>query len=367
MTDRERMIAIMRHEPVDRAIWQPRIEHWYNTNTKLETLPNAYRDMSMLDVYDDLGCSIRAYDYYNRAIERLPMEGVTLEVVEESARHRVGRLSTPVGTLETVAGKTAESSLTREFFIKAIDDIHVYNYLLEHQEFHFNLDTYREMDELVGDRGAPVMFNLRTPLMRMFIETMGFENTIVAMHEFPAEMERYIRLMEETDQRYYDMAKACPIDALNFGDNVDSNMLPPSLMRKWTLPYYQRRTAEIRDAGMVSYPHWDGALAGLLPFISEAGFDGYEALTPEPMGDVTIEAIAEAMGGAVGGDYFMMDGIPASIFCEPFRMQEVEDFAIRVIDLFAPSLILGVSDELPPDADIERVRLVAEIVRDYRP
>lgn len=363
MTDRERMIRTLSHKSVDRVVWQPRIEHWFNVNTKQGTLPERYREMSLIELYDDLGCSVRAYDYYNQAIERIRPSELWVEIIEDTPKRCVDLLHTPVGTLQQVLSRTEESSLVSEFYVKRIEDLEVIEYLIENEHFHFNLDTFHKMDGLIGDRCAPVIFNLRTPLMRMFIEYIGFETTIILMHEHPDRMERFIRFMEETDDRYYTMVKESPVGILNFGDNVDSNMLPPSLMRKWTLPYYQRRTAELREAGMLTYPHWDGALKGLLPFVKEAGFDGYEALTPEPMGDVTIYEIAEALGH----EYVLMDGIPASMFCEPFSAKDIENFAILVLDLFSPSLILGVSDEMPPNADIERVRLVSEIVRDYHP
>jgi len=36
----------------------------------------------------------------------------------------------------------------------------------------------------------------------------------------------------------------------------------------------------------------------------------------------------------------------------------------RLIELFHPRLVLGISDEMPPDGDIERVKLVGELVRE---
>jgi hypothetical protein len=34
------------------------------------------------------------------------------------------------------------------------------------------------------------------------------------------------------------------------------------------------------------------------------------------------------------------------------------------VDLFYPRLVLGISDEIPPDADIERVRLIGQLVQE---
>jgi len=36
----------------------------------------------------------------------------------------------------------------------------------------------------------------------------------------------------------------------------------------------------------------------------------------------------------------------------------------HVVELFYPRLVLGISDEIPPDGDIERVRLVSELVQE---
>ncbi len=36
----------------------------------------------------------------------------------------------------------------------------------------------------------------------------------------------------------------------------------------------------------------------------------------------------------------------------------------QVVELFYPRLVLGISDEIPPDGDIERVRLVSELVQE---
>ena len=37
----------------------------------------------------------------------------------------------------------------------------------------------------------------------------------------------------------------------------------------------------------------------------------------------------------------------------------------KIIDLFAPNLILGISDEISSTGDIERIRLVGKIVDEY--
>ncbi len=95
--------------------------------------------------------------------------------------------------------------------------------------------------------------------------------------------------------------------------------------------------------------------------IREAGFDGIEAATPVPQGDVTLDELKEAMG-----DTILLDGIPAILFLADRSYEEVEECATKVLELFSPNLILGISDEPPPGSDIEKVRFVSEIVDQFK-
>ena len=45
----------------------------------------------------------------------------------------------------------------------------------------------------------------------------------------------------------------------------------------------------------------------------------------------------------------------------------LEASAVKVLEMFSPNLILGVSDEVPPTADIKRVKVVSQIVEDFDP
>ena len=62
---------------------------------------------------------------------------------------------------------------------------------------------------------------------------------------------------------------------------------------------------------------------------------------------------------------YLIDGIPAVYFDEIYSEQSVIYCVNKIIDLFAPNLILGISDEISSTGDIERIRLVGKIVDEY--
>jgi hypothetical protein len=126
------------------------------------------------------------------------------------------------------------------------------------------------------------------------------------------------------------------------------------------IPFFQRVIPKIHAMGMYTTSHWDGFVRQLLPLAQETGLDGLECVTPLPQGDVTLEEMKEGMGRM-----FLRDGIPAVLFCPWVSTESLENHVRRLIEAFYPRLILGVSDLLPANADIERLRLVNGIVKDF--
>ena len=68
---------------------------------------------------------------------------------------------------------------------------------------------------------------------------------------------------------------------------------------------------------------------------------------------------------ALGDDLFLLDGIPAVYFDDTFSVDTLVECTHRLIELFAPKLVLGISDEISSTGDLERVRIVGQIVDEY--
>ncbi len=358
------MLRTFERKKISKILWQPRLEHWYNVNKIHGTLPERYRDMELLDVYDDLNASVRAYGMFNRTIKIT--EGEDVEIAsEDHGTHVHITWQTPVGSLNQVTQRvrteTEVSAYTVEHMVKTIDDLRVLEYILRARKVEFDWETYDAANELLGNRAEPTIYLPRESLQGLIINYMGFEKTIYALHDHPIEIERFLEVMEETDDPVYDVVAQSPIRIINFGDNLHAETMPPPLFRKYILPYYQMRSDQLHEAGKYTHAHWDGYLRTLLPFASETGLDGLEALTPLPQGDVTLEEIKDALGDKL----ILIDGIPATHFLQQTSYKELEEFTLKVLDMFSPNLILGISDEISPIGDIEKVRLVSRIVADY--
>ena len=134
--------------------------------------------------------------------------------------------------------------------------------------------------------------------------------------------------------------------------------------KKYLIPFYQRTSKQIHDSGKYLTVHYDGFVKNFLPLLRETGIDGYECVTPKPQGDVTLEEIKKYI---IDEEMFLRDGIPAILFTNRYPVKELEAFTYKILNTLGKSgrLQLGISDLLPSNGEIERVRLVGKIVEKW--
>ncbi len=359
MTFADMNLAVFEGRELPHVLWQPRLEFWYLVNRERGTLPEHLKDASLYDVYDYCHASVR---YFCNPL-RVRHEGkVEYEEVQldEARTRRIWR--TPVGEVSDVIHRDqwGLSAYHDEYRIKRPEDFRVVEYMLECEVWWWDEEAYQQALKDVAGRGAPQFFFRRSPLQNLFIQEMGFEAAIYCLHDNPEIIRRYIEVQTRADDRMYEVLCRCPVKILNFGENIDAHMSPPPIWLEYHVPYYRQRLEQLHEAGKYVHIHIDGAMKPLVEHIQAAPFDGVEAATPEPQGDVTVEEIKRALG-----DMVLLDGIPAVYFLPTYPEEELVECARRIVELFHPRLVLGISDEIPPDGDIERVRLIGELCRNW--
>ena len=249
---------------------------------------------------------------------------------------------------------------TTKWWVTNEEELKIYTYIEEHTSWRFDQETFDEIKAKWGTLGAPTMYLPRVSMQRLYVDLMGVEEAIYAVYDYPETVEEYFTALRGCHLRLIDVINESPIQIINFGDNVHSGTLSPELFEKYVLPEYQLRCKRLHEAGKFVHAHFDGDNRGLLKYYQETGLDGIEAITPVPQGDVTLEEVKEALG-----DMYLIDGLPAIYFDEIFPEEVLVECVHKIIDLFAPNLILGISDEISSTGDIERIRLVGKIVDEY--
>jgi len=355
--------AVIRGTSGGQVIWQPRIGCWIADKRFAGVpLPEPFDGMTLPEIYRELRCSPRIYSF-NACFKKVEDPRVRRAERRISETEVETVIETPAGR-QTLVDRTTPSShakirVKRE--IASMEELKVASWRAERAEWRWDQETYDRLRAEWGDLGLPTMYMPRVNVQELYIDTMGVEKAIYALYDWPDQVEAYFCALDACHDRLMDAINDSPIEVINFGDNVHCGTLPPEMFRKHVLPVYQRRCERLHAADKFVHAHWDGDCKPLLHLARETGLDGIEAITPVPQGDVTLEETREALGD----EMFLIDGIPAIYFDTTFSEDTLIDCTKRIIDLFAPKLILGISDEISSTGDIERIRLGGRIVDDY--
>ena len=344
-------------------LWQPRLETWIGHHRERETLPERLKGRSDFEIYDALGCSVR-YGA-GAGVETFIGEGVTTET-RDVENHTISIIRTPAGELQTVHRNIWEDGRKvncriQEFPVKTVQDLHVLTDIVERQQARANPEKYREAVDAMGHRGQPAASISSSGFTDLIKGCCGLPDTYYLLHEHPAEVESYLEACDRRDDRILDEALKLPYKLFELGDHATNEFTPPPILQKYMIPRWQHIAARLHAHGRYVWSHWDGNSRHILPFLRETHLDAVEALTPEPMGDMSLEMIKQAVGH--GQDQIVcLDLLPVIDFLPNCTTQKLLDFARRVIDMFAPRLILGISDEISQVGEIEKVEAVSGLI-----
>lgn len=360
MTRKELNMAIF-EGTAEGVLWQPRLETWIGHHSERGTLPERFRGMSNLEIYDSLRCSIR----YSASvgIERFEIRDDVVRIEEHHPDHTVSRIRTPVGEICTVyrdiwEGDRRVNHRIEEFPVKTVKDLHVLTDVVNRQRFRADPEAFHGAAKTMGHRAEPTMFLSGSGFTELIKRGAGLLNTFYLLHDHSAEVEAHLEACDRRDDRLIDEALKLPCRIFNLGDHATNEFTPPPILKKYLLQRWQRISDRLHSENRFVHSHWDGNSILLLPFLRETHLDGVEALTPAPMGDMTLEQIKEA----VGDKMVVLDLLPAIDFLPNRPLKDVLEFARRVIDMFAPRLILGVSDEISQVGEIEKIEAISELV-----
>ncbi|MCE5315269.1 MAG: uroporphyrinogen decarboxylase family protein [Armatimonadota bacterium] len=343
-------------------IWQPRIGCWWQDRKWDGRGVGRYEEGSFADMYRSLGCSDRLYGF-NECFKLNDSPKIVRRAEKLDDYRTANIVETPVGSVTQINRRTDNSwaQIVESEWVQTPDDMKVMTWICGNSEWVWDQELFDRLQSELGDLGAATMFMPRVNVQNLYIDIMGVEAGVYAIYEWGSVLDDYFKVLHQNHMQMIDVINASPVDIINFGDNIHCTTLSPALYEEYVLPAYLERCDKLHRAGKFVSSHWDGGVKSLLKYAKVSGLDGIEAITPQPQGDVTLEEIKDALGDEI----FLLDGIPAIFFDKVFPAETLEECAHKVIELFAPKLILGISDEMSSMGDLERIRVVGKVVDNY--
>jgi uroporphyrinogen-III decarboxylase len=382
VNERERLLRVLEGGKADQTPWYADLSWWYAAHAEMDDLPAAYEDdkdaselfhshfqlvptvgQGYLRLHQDIGAGIC---FYAPMVWKETFSEEIRFTSQKEANRTISRIITPVGQLDSVSEYLPHSCTTayKTHYIKQPADLEVIRYIWEHRTISPNYEEFEIVDRLWGEAGVAFCLG---PLCTAHLQTLisrwaGIETTVSLLLEAPTQLENTLELLQATDDEIFEVIANSPAKVVEFADNVDGNLTGKNLLRKYVLPYWSKRVSQLQSKGKLVGVHNDGRVRHALPVIIEAGFDFVEAVTPAPVGDLTLEEIKKRTEGKIA----VIGGLPGALFSPLYSHEYFEGFVRKALSIFpaGESFVLGVADQVPPDGELSRVRLVREILEE---
>ncbi len=389
LSHRDRLLATMRGEAVDVLPWAPRMDLWQIALKARGSLPERFAGMNMAQVADELNVACHAVraDYtLPRDPADLTLRGLGLDNhpdypfrvelrgldvdLDVGPEHVRSVIHTPDGDVEThleltQAMKAEGISLPfiHRYPIESEDDFAAVGRIFDHCEVVQTPAAYGSFHERVGERGVAVASGpIAASPMHM------------VLHELAA-MDRFYYLFADSFDALLDLARRieplyeacleavieCDAEVVFWGANYDRDLTWPPFFEAHIAPWLTRVAEGLHGAGKLLLTHADGENDGLMPFFAECGVDVVESVCPAPMTKLSLAELRQGFGERVA----VWGGVPSvALLAESMDDGEFERY---MDELFAGAvdrdrLILGVSDNVPPDADLDRLASIGQRV-----
>ncbi len=395
MTNQERILGAISGARPDRIAWVPRMEFWHRGRQHSKTLPAEFQGLTLPQTIQklNLGWYATIPDFTDcddtggnldrtLGILRSTMSpyhtvlgGDVERRITKNGPESVIEYITPVGSIRTACTFTEEmlqagvsTAWITEHAIREPKDIEVVGYIFSHLKVVPALEGYLNLRRLVGDRGVAVAFTsgAACPLQHMMRALMTIEDFFYMMEDYPEKIFRLAEQMEDYYRSVKAIAADSPAEVVLLGGNYDASITPPPFFRKHILPHLKSYAETLHRRGKYLMTHTDGENHNLMELYLEAGFDVADSVCPAPMTRCPLEQIRSAFADRIT----IWGGLPSVLLCP--HSFGWEDFKRAVDGLMArygreSHFILGVSDMVTADADIDRVKYITDQVEAITP
>jgi len=359
MNERQRLLKLLNGERPDRVPWFGDLDYWTGAMMARQELPADFKQSeAQFDFHRDYRVGFYLQGYF-------PFRAEYDSTVEVRSWHEgdawIRRLRTPKGALQErhVHLPASFTSACCEHLVKTAADLPAVRHLYEHTSFRPDYDEARRRAALVQDIGVVLCYTPKTPFMQLVALDAGIQAVVDMIMDDEDGFAQTLKVMEARLDDAVEIAARSPSECLMLPENLSSEVVGRRFFHQYMRDCQAKWMGQVHAAGKHSFIHMDGTLAGLLREEGTVGFTVLEALTPYPVGDVPVSqwrAIA-------GPKSILWGGLPGVYFTPLIGEREFDRHVREVMEVMRrePRYVLGVADQVPPDALPERVRRVADL------
>jgi uroporphyrinogen-III decarboxylase len=374
MTGKERLMASFRHDGTDRIAWSPLICGYYTLG-----LPEPLKGDDIA-TQRAIGCDIlERYAVTYRphlplgvpktSLWQIKSETYSFDHVDVTTIWKDDQLTrsfkTPIGSIRDVFvidNTSPWMMFPKEPKIKTLEDIEVFRYLVETQQFYSTYDYFNEIAQDIGDEGLAATIAPITPFETLLEVEIGINNFYYFLHDYPQEMVDLMDLMHCKNLEACQIVAQSPAEVVIIYENTSTSNMSPSMFPQYVLGHLNDYAEIFHRAGKWLFVHMCGKLKAIADVIGSGKYDGIVDIAPSPTGDLDLVEVKEILGERM----IVMGGIDATTFAS-LQPEAMKEHIWNLLDR-RPStrgVILGSGDAVPLGTPIENLIAITEAVKEY--
>ena len=360
MSIRSDLFKRLQGEPTEKIPWFGDLSYWYfalKQQGKLD--PQYFGNEGEIRFYKDqkVGhCFL--YDVLSYKTEFLGdvsfEEKVTAQGIYSTYHTKYGDLT----SVQTYSPANFSYAHTKHM-VETAEDLQIMAYIFENMKYTPDYERFHHYDNLIGEDGILVEIlpvNV-SAVQKLMARWAGVETTVELYYDETDIFEECVDRIQEAQMPVFDILAASGAQLAEWPENLSSDVTG-NLFDKYNVPYYKQVNEILHRAGKYTAIHIDGRLNPCLGKLHDAGFDIAEAVTPSPLGDIELEDLRKAAGEEI----LIWGGLPGGLFSPSVSDAEFEAYVQRILNLNDQKMVLGVADQVPPDAVEGRVREVSRLI-----
>ncbi len=374
MSSKERIMAALRGQDVDRIPWSPFFTYWWEARS--EAIQKRGQHAYCLDIGADAllrgpTSAIRSSDVVGLAEAPL---GAPYNFIDDLPgcslvrRARTGsksvEIDTPVGRLSNLLtySESGNTWFVTEHMIKRKEDYKTLAYVVERMKIESCYEAVNEQIRELGEDGVylPVISCfLKTPFQSLVENFVGTQQLAYDLYDFPDVVEETLAAMSRRALDGVRISLGSDAEVFLTWEDTSTTLMSPDTYQKYVVPDLDAWSDAVHKEGKMLVHHACGHLKALLPIMRKQRVDAIESVSPPPTGNVEIWEAQEGLAGTKA----LIGGI------EPVHFEALSDpgFDIYLNDMLdrlsERGFILANSDSCPPGVTEKKFRRVGEIVR----
>jgi uroporphyrinogen-III decarboxylase len=295
MTNKERMLAVFRGDPVDRVPFMHWDRHFPRGQVEREVRSHG---MGLCSVRP---CYIESHPNVEMT-QGMDQDGTLVRTYHTSEGSVTEKLKTGIGYGQARYGRDWKGITPKrvEYSVKNAEDYDIVMSIVEDTHYEPYYDAIEDAQQHLGDDGIIVTSIGYSPFQRMLIEWVGAQRLYIDFFRNREKIEELYSALAKKQEEIFRIAADSPSEYVGYGDNIDSVIVGRPFFERYHIPMYNKCASIVHRRGKVLGVHMDGRLKDLSEAIARSEVDVLEAFTPPPMGDLPLrEALAMWKGKVI--------------------------------------------------------------------